>query len=70
MGFPSGSDGKPTSNEDKSSIPGLGRPLEKGMETHTSILSWRFPWTEEPGGSVYGFAENQTLLMRFSKQAM
>ena len=25
-------------------------PLEKGMETHTSILAWRIPWTEEPGG--------------------
>ena len=25
-------------------------PLEKGMATHSSILSWRIPWTEEPGG--------------------
>jgi len=25
-------------------------PLEKGMATHSSILAWRFPWTEEPGG--------------------
>ena len=24
-------------------------PLEKGMETHSSILAWRVPWTEEPG---------------------
>ena len=24
-------------------------PLEKGMETHSSILAWRIPWTEEPG---------------------
>ena len=24
-------------------------PLEKGMTTHTSILAWRIPWTEEPG---------------------
>ena len=24
--------------------------LEKGMENHSSILSWRIPWTEEPGG--------------------
>ena len=24
-------------------------PLEKGMETHSSILTWRIPWTEEPG---------------------
>ena len=32
-------------------VPSLGRkdPLEKGMATHSSILSWRIPWTEEPG---------------------
>ena len=30
----------------------LGRedPLEEGMETHSSVLAWRIPWTEEPGG--------------------
>ena len=30
----------------------LGRegPLEKGMATHSSVLAWRIPWTEEPGG--------------------
>ena len=26
-------------------------PLEEGMATHSSILAWRIPWTEEPGGS-------------------
>ena len=33
-------------------VQSLGRedPLEKGMGTHTSILAWRNPWTEEPGG--------------------
>ena len=25
-------------------------PLEHGMATHSSILAWRIPWTEEPGG--------------------
>ena len=25
-------------------------PLEEGITTHSSILSWRIPWTEEPGG--------------------
>ena len=32
-------------------IRSLGRdnPLEKGMATHSSILAWRIPWTEEPG---------------------
>ena len=29
---------------------GLEDPLEKGMATHSSILAWRIPWTEEPGG--------------------
>ena len=32
------------------SIPGLGRSLEEGRATHSSILAWRIPWTEEPGG--------------------
>ena len=33
-------------------VPSLGGkdPLEKGMATHSSILTWRIPWTEEPGG--------------------
>ena len=25
-------------------------PLEKGMASHSNILAWRIPWTEEPGG--------------------
>ena len=29
---------------------GLEDPLQKGMATHSSILAWRTPWTEEPGG--------------------
>ena len=29
---------------------GWGDPLEKGMTTHSSILAWRIPWREEPGG--------------------
>ena len=33
-------------------IPSLGGedPLEEGTATHSSILAWRIPWTEEPGG--------------------
>ena len=30
-------------------IPELGRSPGKGMATHSSILAWRIPWTEEPG---------------------
>ena len=29
---------------------GQGDPLEKSMATHSSILAWEIPWTEEPGG--------------------
>ena len=32
------------------SIPGWGKPLEEGMSIHSSILTWRNPWTEEPLG--------------------
>ena len=32
------------------SIPGSEDALEKGMATHSSILAWRIPWMEEPGG--------------------
>ena len=35
---------------DADSILGREDPLAKGMETHSSILAWRIPWTEEPGG--------------------
>ena len=31
------------------SFPGQENPLEKSMATHSSILAWRIPWTEEPG---------------------
>ena len=34
---------------DSGSIPGLGNPLEEDMATHSSILAWEIPWTEEPG---------------------
>ena len=29
---------------------GQGDPLEEGMATHSSTLTWRIPWSEEPGG--------------------
>ena len=37
-------------NRDVGSMPGQEDPLEKGMASHSSILAWRIPWTEEPGG--------------------
>ena len=35
-------------------------PLEKGMATHSSILAWRVPWSEEPGklNSPWGFKQS------------
>ena len=33
-------------------------PLEKGVATHSSILDWRFPWTEESGYSPWGLKES------------
>ena len=54
MGFPGGSDGKESVRNagdarEVGMIPGSQDPLEKEMVTHSSILAWRIPWTEEPG---------------------
>ena len=52
MGFPGGSDSKESvcQYETPGFNPWVGKiPLEKGMATHSSILAWRSPWTEEPG---------------------
>ena len=32
------------------SVPGSGEPLGLEMATHSSVLAWKIPWTEEPGG--------------------
>ena len=39
----------PANAKDMGSIPGSGRYREKEMATHSSILAWEMPWTEEPG---------------------
>ena len=36
--------------EDLGLIPSWEDPMEKGMSIYSSILAWRIPWTEEPGG--------------------
>ena len=44
-------------------VPSLSQedPLEKGMATNSSVLAWRIPWTEEPGGlQCVGVTESQT----------
>ena len=42
----------PVNARDEGLIPGLGRSPggEEGTATHSNILAWRSPWTEEPGG--------------------
>ena len=51
-GFPGGSEVKASACNvgDLGSISGQEDPLEKEMGMHSSILAWRIPWTEEPGG--------------------
>ena len=35
-------------------------PLQEGMATHSSILAWRIPWTEEPGGLLFTGTQRDT----------
>ena len=51
LNFPGGSDGNESASNarDPGMIPGSEDPLENEMVTHSSILAWRIPWTEEPG---------------------
>ena len=51
-GFPGGSDGKESTWNAGDPVPNPGQedPLEQGMATYSSILAWRLPRTEEPGG--------------------
>ena len=56
-GFPSGSVVKnpPVMQEPQETwVRSLSQedPLEEGIETHSSILAWRIPWTEEPGVKI------------------
>ena len=40
----------PATRETQVQFLGRGDPLEKGMATHSGVLAWRIPWTEEAGG--------------------
>ena len=59
-GFPDGSNGKESTCNagDPCLNPGLGRSPDNGMATHSGILAWRIPWTEE----VCEIAKSQTWL--------
>jgi len=52
LGFLGGSDGKESTAMQETWVQSLGLkdPLEEGLATHSSILAWRIPLTEEPGG--------------------
>ena len=52
MGFPGGSDDKESTYNAGylGLLPGSVRSPGEGIATHSSILAWRIPWTEEPGG--------------------
>ena len=53
----------PTMQETRVQSLGMEDPLEKEMATHSSILAWKSPWTEEPGGlQSTGLQESDTTL--------
>ena len=45
-------------------------PLEEGKATHSSILAWRIPWTEEPGKLQSTGSYSQTLVKRLSMHTL
>ena len=63
-GFPGGASGKGSTNEgdtrDEGSIPGSGRSPGEGNDTLSSILAWKIPRTEGPGGLQPVGSQSQT----------
>ena len=68
MGFPGGSEVKASAWNAGDLVRSLGRedPLEKEMATHSSILAWRIPWTQEPDGLQSTGSQSQTRLSDFT----
>ena len=65
VGFPGGSSGKESAYSardagDPGSVPELGRSPGGGHAAHSSILAWKIPWTEEPGGLVHRVTKSRT----------
>ena len=60
--FPGGSVGKEFACNPETGVqsPGQEDPLEKEVATHSSILAWRIPWTEEPSELVRRVTKSQT----------
>ena len=77
-GFPGGSSGKVPTRQSRRykrhQVQSLGwkDPLQESIAIHSSILAWRMPWTEEPGGhSPWGYKESDTTdSIRASKRVM
>ena len=62
MGFPGGLERNlPAMQETWVRFPGQEDHLEKGMATHSSVLAWKIPWAEKPGGlQSMGSQKSQT----------
>ena len=56
---------------EETQVQSLGRedPLEEGMATHSSILAWKIPWTEEPGRLQSRVTKSQTQMKQLSMHA-
>ena len=54
---------------DAGSFPGSGRSMEKGVATHSSILAWRIPWTEESAGLHYRGSKESDLIEWLNRPA-
>ena len=66
MGFPGGSVVKNLPAKQETWVQSLRQedPLEKEMATHSCVLAWKIPWTEEPGGlQSIGSQESDTVLI-------
>ena len=70
ISFTSDSDSKESACNagDVGLIPGLRRSPREGNDTHSSILAWRIPWTEEPGGLQSMALQRITLAQRHSRE--
>ena len=71
--FCGGSDGKESTCNEGDPVRFLvwEDPLEKGMATHSSILAWRIPWTEESGRTVvYGVTKSWTRLSSYTFEGL
>ena len=69
--FPVGSEDKESASRQETQFDPLvwEDALEEGMAARSSILAWRIPWTEEPGGQKSIGSQSQTRLERLNTHA-